>query len=143
VSAEISTHAVQFGPTIRQFEALEIDPEHFDHEAHLYVAWQYLANEELLEAISRYRHALKRLTVKLGIPDKYHETITWAYMIAMAERRYSAPDDDWPTFKARNPDLFERGGAFLRRYYEADTIGSPLARELFILPDTQGSASSV
>jgi hypothetical protein len=143
VNADISTLAGKFGPSIRQFEALEIDPASFDHEAHVYVAWQYLADSELLEAIGRYRRALRRLTVKLGIPGKYHETITWFYMIAVAERRQARPGDDWPSFKTSNADLFEPAGAFLRRYYSAGTIDSPVARKLFILPDRQGSTSSV
>ena len=51
----------EFGPSIRQFEALDIAAENFDHEAHLYVAWQYLAEVELLEAIDRYRRSGKQL----------------------------------------------------------------------------------
>ena len=133
----------EFGPSIRQFEALDIAADNFDHEAHLYVAWQYLAEFELLEAIDRYRRSLRRLTAKLGVPDKYHETITWAYMIAVAERRQALPEDDWEAFRAANPDLFERGGGFIRRHYSDSTIGSPLAQKLFLLPDRQGPASSV
>ena len=133
----------EFGPSIRQFEALDIAAENFDHEAHLYVAWQYLAEVELLEAIDRYRRSLRRLTARLGVPDKYHETITWTYMIAVAERRQARPEEDWEAFRAANADLFERGGAFIRRYYSDSTIGSPLAQKLFVLPDRQGPASSV
>jgi hypothetical protein len=30
--------------TIARFEAGDIDPALFDHEAHIYVAWQYIGN---------------------------------------------------------------------------------------------------
>jgi hypothetical protein len=143
MTADTLEARLAFGPSIRQFETLDVDPENFDHEAHLYVAWQYLTEVELLAAIDRYRSVLRRLVVKLGAPEKYHETITWLYMIAVAERRQVRPGDDWPSFKAANADLFERGGAFIRRYYSAGAIDSPVARNHFVLPDRQGPASSV
>jgi hypothetical protein len=126
-----------YGPSIRQFEQLEIDADAFDHEAHLYVAWAYLADHDLLAAIERFRRSLRRLTIKLGVPGKYHETITWLYMIAVAERRRERPAADWPAFKAANADLFAPGGAFIRRYYRTATIESETARHQFVLPDAQ------
>ncbi len=36
------------GPTIEQFEALDIVPGDFNHEAHIYVAWSYLQQFDLL-----------------------------------------------------------------------------------------------
>lgn len=127
----------KYGPSIRQFEELDIDPDAFGHEAHLYVAWTYLADLDLLAAIDRYRSTLRRLTIKLGVPGKYHESITWLYMIAVAERRRDLPTDDWPAFKEANADLFAPGGAFVRRYYKAATLESEAARQQFVLPDAQ------
>lgn len=133
----------EYGPSIRRFERLEIDADAFDHEAHLYVAWGYLADLDLLAAIDRFRSTLRRLTIKLGDPGKYHETITWLYMIAVAERRHERPADDWPAFKAANADLFAPAGAFIRRHYRAATIESDTARHQFVLPDAQQRAQSV
>lgn len=127
------------GPSIAEFESLDVDAERFDHEAHLYVAWLYLEDLELLEAIDRYRTVLRRLTIKLGVPDKYHETITWLYLAAVAERRQAGAD--WHGFKASNPELFAPDGAFISRYYSARTIASDTAKRQFVLPDRQqGSA---
>ena len=64
------------GPTISAFEALEVDPETFNHAAHMFVAWSYLQKYDLSTSLPRYRETLKRLTRKLGVPDKFHETIT-------------------------------------------------------------------
>ena len=137
MSASPEREATQYGPSIRQFEELDVDPDTFGHDAHLYVAWTYLADLDLLAAIDRYRSTLRRLTIKLGVPGKYHETITWLYMIAVAERRRQRPADDWPAFKAANADLFAAGGAFVRRYYRPATLESETARQQFILPDAQ------
>ena len=121
-------------PTIAEFEVLDIDPERFDHTAHLYVAWQYLRINELLTAIDRYRSTLRRLVLKLGVPGKYHETITWFFMVAVAERMNGAERDDWDAFQAANPDLFKPGGAFLKSFYSQDRLGSVEARNQFLLP---------
>jgi hypothetical protein len=122
-------------PTVEQFETGDIDPETFGHEAHIYVAWSYLQQADLLEAIGRYRAALQRLTRRLDVEAKYHETVTWFYLVAIAERLAADPGQAWPAFRQANPELFERGSGWLRRYYSADRLGSAQARRTFVLPD--------
>ena len=123
------------GPTIGEFEALEFDPERFDHEAHVFVAWSYLRQFDLLESISRYRKTLRRLTAMLGVADKYHETITWFYMIAVAEHADANNVTDWASFKSASPELFRRNPGIINDYYSSSRLMSELARRKFILPD--------
>ena len=122
-------------PTIAAFEALDIDSARFDHEAHIFMARAYLRELDLLHAIDRYRSTLRQLTVKLGVPDKYHETITWFYMISVALRIHESPDADWIEFRRANEDLFEQNGAFLKAHYSAELLNSERARAGFVLPD--------
>ena len=128
-------------PGLEDFEALEIDPAAFDHEAHIHVAWSYLGKMDLLHAIDRYRSTLRRLTVKLGVPGKYHETITWFFLIAVAERIQASPEADWNTFRRTNADLFEPNGAYLKAHYSAALLNSERARSGFALPDKPGNDS--
>jgi hypothetical protein len=72
--------------SIEAFENGSIDPADFDHEAHVHIGWAYLGECELRDAVARFSAALRRLTIKLGIESKYHETITWFFMILIAER---------------------------------------------------------
>lgn len=125
----------QPGSTLAQFEALEVVPEEFGHEAHVYVAWSYLQKFDLLVSIDRYRSALRRLTAKLGVPGKYHETMTWFYMIKVAERATGDAATDWATFKKLNGDLFERGPGIIGRFYSETRLMSEEARNMFVLPD--------
>lgn len=46
----------------------------------------------------------------------------------------------WELFRRANPDLFERGGPLLRRYYREETLSSALARRIFVLPDRLAAA---
>lgn len=121
--------------SIEDFEKGAIDPEQFNHEAHAYVAWSYLQRYELLDSITRFCGALRRLTKKLGVESKYHETITWFFMIQIAERKPKPDLDDWQTFKRRNADLFATRPSILSRYYSDQRLGSSIARTQFVLPD--------
>ncbi|MGI9204979.1 MAG: hypothetical protein ACR2Q3_13275 [Woeseiaceae bacterium] len=123
------------GPTIEEFEALEIDPERFNHRSHVFVAWSYLRDLDLISSIDRYRSTLKRLTRKLGVPGKYHETITWFFMILVAERIERDPPGEWGEFVERNPDLFASKPGIIETFYTSARINSAAARHQFLLPD--------
>jgi hypothetical protein len=122
--------------SIQSFESGALDVEAFDHDAHIYIAWLYLDEYPVLTATQRYSDALQRLTTRLGIPGKYHETITWFFMLLIDERRRESADDDWFAFRRCNDDLFARGErSILNRYYRRDTLASDIARRTFVLPD--------
>ena len=121
--------------TIEAFEAATIDPDLFDHEAHIYVAWSYVQKYEIKDAIARFCSALRRLTIKLGIESKYHETITWFFIILIAERMSTRQSDDWHSFKRQNRDLFAAGPSIVGRYYSRERLHADLARRQFLLPD--------
>ncbi len=119
--------------TIADFEASRIDAEAFDHEAHVYMAWLYLQAFELVDAIARFDAALRRLTRQLGVPQKYHATITWLFLLLINERRRA--DEDWSSFRERNGELIENSRSTLERYYSEALLFSDDARQHFVLPD--------
>lgn len=123
------------GPSVTRFETLDFDVRGFDHEAHVYVAWRYLQEFELLESISRFRTALKNLTSSLGKPDKYHETITWFFMIVVAERATEDAAQDRTAFRRRNADLFQADLALVCAHYTQKRLNSAAAKTKFLLPD--------
>jgi hypothetical protein len=130
--------AESLGPTLQSFEAGTFDAATFSHQAHLYVAWCYLQQYELPESIRRFTAALRRFTKSIGQPHKYHETISWLFMIFVAERRLGTAADDWFRFEQQNPDLLQQGGQLLRRYYSQEILDSERARLQFVLPDFPG-----
>jgi hypothetical protein len=120
---------------IEAFEAGTLDPAAFDHEAHVRIAWSLLGQDELPAATVRFASALRRLTLKWGVEDKYHETITVFFMALIAERRAARPGVSWPSFRAANPDLVETPGELLAACYSDRRLQSTLARRQFLLPD--------
>ena len=126
---------IAYRPDLADFERGNIDPSLFDHAAHVYVGWLYLQERELPEASAQFTVALRRLTRQLGVPGKYHETISCFFMIVIAERCRAAAASDWANFEAENTDLVNDAGTLLRQYYSSARLALPLAREQFLLPD--------
>lgn len=130
---------------IREFEQGFAPGESFHHADHIRLAFAYLSQFPALEALQKFADALQRFAAAKGKADRYHETITWAYLFLIRERmRRVRHSQTWEEFAADNPDLltWERGtGSILARYYQPDTLASEAARATFLLPDKQASVS--
>jgi hypothetical protein len=121
---------------IAQLEACTLPEDSFHHADHLRTAWLYLLRFPAMEAIAKFSEALRRYTAFLGKPGRYHETITWAYLLLLNERmRHSELATSWEQFTAANSDLFDWKNSILLKYYRPETLRSDLARRVFLMPD--------
>lgn len=121
---------------LARFDAATLTPDVFDHHEHVRLAWLHVTRLPLLEAIRIQCTGLQRLTAALGVPDKFHATITVAWVLLVHDRvAATGAGTSWSTFREANPDLFEPGGAVLRRHYSAAILGSNEARGAFLPPD--------
>jgi hypothetical protein len=129
-------HASNDAELVELFERGEIDAASFHHRDHIQVAWSYLRVFELAEAAAKFIAALQRFAVANGVPQLYHATITWAYLVAINDRmhREGAPDS-WDAFAAANDDLFAWKPSFLDTMYNPETLASAHAKRVFVLPD--------
>jgi hypothetical protein len=123
---------------VHAFEATTLETAAFTHTAHVRVAWWYLRHAPLAEAIGQFSRSLRRFAAAKGVPGLYHETITVAFLLVIAERLHEAPDLDWDAFAARYPELFVRRPWILSRYYSQELLDSPRARAAFVMPDRVG-----
>ncbi len=121
---------------VAQLEACTLPEDQFHHADHLHAAWLYLTRFAAPEAIARFSNALRAYTASLGKPDRYHETITWAYLLLMNQRIHcSAGAATWEQFAAQHCDLFDWKHSILLRYYSEETLQSDMARRVFLMPD--------
>jgi len=121
---------------VSYFEAGTDPPGGFHHAEHVRVAWWYARRHPWVAALARFQAALRRFAEARGKPERYHETITTAFMALVAERLdASGADLDWDGFAARNGDLLVWSPSILDRYYEPETLASDRARRVFVLPD--------
>ena len=121
---------------VRQFEACTLPAECFHHRDHVKLAWLYLQRHSLLETVQKFSEGIKRFAAAHGKSDLYHETITWAYVFLIHERRQRAGgEQSWEAFGAVNPDLMNWQTSILKSLYREETLRSELARRIFIFPD--------
>jgi hypothetical protein len=119
---------------VAAFEAGRL--ETFRHRDHVRLAWVYLAREDAPRALERFCRELRVFATARARPELYHETITWAFVMLIRERRERAAlAADFEAFARRNPDLLEWKPSILERYYRAETLASDLARRVFLMPD--------
>lgn len=118
---------------VRDFEAGRV--ESFHHRDHVRLAWAYLEQEPPARALDRFATALKAFATSRGKPELYHETITWAFLLLIQERRAQGSPVDFEAFAVANPDLLAWKPSILDRYYRQETLGSELSRRVFLMPD--------
>ncbi len=117
-------------------ESCAISCGDFRHADHVRLAWIYLRDYSLIEAIERFSQSLQRFAAHCGAAEKYHETITWAYLFLIHERmRRHDARCEWEIFRAANADLFDWKPSVLERYYTPQALRSELARRIFVMPD--------
>ena len=118
------------------FEDSTLPEECFHHRDHVRAAWLLLRESSPSAALERFSTALKRFAAAKGKTGLYHETITWAYLLLINERMERGGRDlDWDGFASANSDLLGWHPSVLDGYYTAETLGSDLARRVFLLPD--------
>lgn len=114
----------------------QLDPESFDHESHIRLAWYYLTQWPYDEAQQRFNKDFFGFIVAAGAESKYHKTITDALLQLIS----SHLDDercctDWDYFKQDADPLFADALGLLKRFYSAELLGSEPARKEFKDPD--------
>jgi hypothetical protein len=119
--------------TLERFVRGEVRACDFPHREHVRMAFEMLRRHDFAESVLHFSHTLRDMTARAGKPAAFNQTITVAFLALIAERRESAPADDFAAFAQLNADLFD--GALLQRWYRPGQLASSLARRAFLMPD--------
>jgi hypothetical protein len=105
----------------------------FGHRRHLELAWSYLQRYAPDEAAEAMVAAIRYVAQMHGAEDKYHETMTraWMHFVAVHNQRWGA--DSFDEFIERNPELLD--GGLIQHFYSREVIFSDAARASFSTPD--------
>jgi hypothetical protein len=118
---------------LRALETCELPEKDFGRAAHVRATYLYLLSGEFVVALERVRRAIRDYAKHLGKPDRYHETITVAYVALIQQHICERGDSGgWPAFAGDNPELFQPG--LLLQFYPQVQLQSELARRVFLLP---------
>ncbi len=105
----------------------------FGHREHLELAWTYLRRYPTDEATEVMAAAIRRVARLHAAEDKYHETMTraWLHLVAVHAQRWSA--DTFEEFLQRNPGLLD--SKLIGHFYSSQVIRSDSARASWTDPD--------
>ncbi|MDE1462460.1 hypothetical protein [Spartinivicinus poritis] len=120
---------------IEQFEQLTLPAEYFNHVGHLRLAWLYLQQYELTDAINKTTTGIQAYANHLGAKDKFHHTITEALIHIIYHRTITIIDSSFSDFLLVNQDLVNNAKDVLCQYYSASVLFSTEAKKLFVEPD--------
>lgn len=120
---------------LARFQTRELGPEYFDHRGHLRLAWLHIEHFGPQEARSRMLEGIRDLATRFGAPEKFHYTLTEAFMRLVAERMSRDPVARFEAFLAANPDLLTDARAVLAHHYSDECLLSGEARITWVEPD--------
>ncbi len=123
---------------IHCFENNAMPDDSFHHADHVRLAFAYVGQYPVFEALQKFATALKRFAAARGKTQLYSETITCAYFFLISERIARSEVTEWDEFARQNPDLLTWKDGILNRYYRDSTLKSDLARRVFVFPDNFG-----
>jgi hypothetical protein len=121
---------------LRAFEDLSFPADLFHHREHLRVAWLYLQSSDASRAAERMAGGIRRFANHHGATQKYHHTLTLAWMRLVAAALVEPPEEKtFEKFMAAHPHLTDKN--LLAKYYSDELLQSAIAREGWVEPDLQ------
>ena len=120
---------------LNRFVDTSLPAGEFHHQEHVQVAWMFVRTHGMPAALAEFTGAIKRFADAKGATGLYHETITWAFLLLIADRQARQPAATWQEFEAANADLLAWKPSILNRYYSKELLSSDLARRTFLMPD--------
>ncbi len=114
---------------VRAFERCEISNADFHHRDHVRLAWLYVRRYGAA-ADHRIAAGIRNFAAHHGKLDKYHETMTIAWM-RLVEPAAALKSFDEVT--AAFPRLLDKG--YVREFYSEELLSSAAARKTFAEPD--------
>lgn len=119
---------------VRLFEACQYPGDKFQHGDHIRLAWIYVETFGATAAEERIRGTILRFATNLNHPEKYHDTITRAWMRLVVFAHALGPQrGEFGDFIDRHRWLLDRNT--LSAFYSKPHLMSDAARTGWVEPD--------
>lgn len=106
----------------------------FHHADHIRAAWIYLRRLPFPQATERMAQSLRHFAASKSTHQKYHETITHAWMLLVADGfEQDRQVTDFNAFTAAHPELLDIHT--LDRFDSSQSLATHAARASFVPPD--------
>lgn len=112
----------------------------FPHRAHLRLAWLSVRRFGVDRAVERVPAGIRSLAEQHGQPTHYHDTLTRAWVYAVAAADADRPRSTFDEFLDAYPQLLDKH--YLLRHYSAQRLSSAEARAHWLSPDLRPIAGA-
>lgn len=119
---------------VRALEDCSLPLSELDHRNHVRFAWHCLEAMPFGRAGDHVCATIRRFADAHGKTSLFHETITWAYVALVGERRFATSGGGFAAFADANADLLDHRSGALSKLYDPETLASDRARRVFVLP---------
>lgn len=105
----------------------------FGHRQHVHLAWLAVRRVGMPEAMALVSDGIQRTARKAGAPQKFHVTLTRAWVELVAHHAAGREQPDFAAFAERHPALLDK--TLLTRFYHSETLADARARTGWVEPD--------
>src|SRR5437868_14310992 len=121
---------------LRAFEDLSFPADRFHHREHIRVAWLYLKSSDATRAAERMAEGIRRFANHHGATQKYHHTLTLAWMRLVAAALVETPEGcAFEQFISADPQLLDLN--LVAKYYSEELLRTAAARGTWVPADLQ------
>jgi hypothetical protein len=107
--------------------------DRFGHRQHVHLTWLAVRRHGTGAAIALVSDGIQRTATYAGAPQKYHATVSRAWVELVGFHLASGSDDDFDAFVDRYPALLDK--RLLARHYRSSTLATVEARSGWVEPD--------
>lgn len=119
----------------KRFHNCEFDPDLFNHEAHLRLAFIHISKSGCANAEKIVVRDSQAFTRHAGVPGKFNKTVTIAAVKAVSHFMAKAPGVDFNSLLLKFPRLLTNFGDLMRQHYSIDILQSSAAKNEYLEPD--------
>jgi hypothetical protein len=137
VQMHLGTAPLDDDALVEAIESCGLPAAQLHHADHIRLAWIYLGRFSEQEATVRIERTIRSFAAHNGVPEKYHHTITVAWMRLVAAAREATPQSTrFEEFAEMHPELL--AVEYLDSFYSKKCLASCEARAGWVDPDISG-----
>lgn len=107
--------------------------ERFGHREHIHLSWLTVRRCGVTTAVDLVSKGIQRTARYAGAPQKYHVTVSRAWVELVAYHAAEHDGGDFAGFAEWHPALLDK--RLLARFYRSATLAAPRARTVWVEPD--------
>ncbi|QDN64346.1 hypothetical protein [Streptomyces sp. S1D4-14] len=120
------------------FEALMAEvmaiTERFGHREHVHLTWLAVRRVGVRAAVGLVSDGIQRTARYAGAPQKYHATVSRAWVELVGHHAAEHGEDDFTAFADHHPALLDKR-LLTARFYRSSTLASSQAKTGWVEPD--------